>query len=529
MEKKAQIPFTEIGSIPQLVKDFLNDEITGFSEERFTTENILLKISAKEKSFSEGAREILTESLERQLAFLDLSPKQRSNLQNLKSKNTFTITTGHQLNLFSGPAFFIYKIIQTIKTADVLAKKIPGKNFVPIFWLATEDHDFEEINHFRTENGFYQITEKNGNAVGRITLNDVGFVKDFEAEFKDTLYGTELIRILKDAYRPGKTLAEATKTLVQYFFGEYGLLFIDGDDAALKAEMKDIFREELQHFSLKKNTEDTVEFLSEKYGKVQVNPREINLFYLNGETRNRIDFSGGKFNITDTPQQFSEEEMLAEVNLHPEKFSPNALMRPIYQENILPNIMYIGGNAEVMYWLELKNYFEKLNIPMPVLVPRNSMLFLPVKTFRKMEKLGVSFTDAVGDFALLLREKFITNPDLEAHLQTLEAQLESQFRILEEEAGKTDVTFKNLVSAEQTRQTKSFRRMEKRLWRAEKIKQKERLEAYENLFLSIHPNKVWQERVYNFSVFYSELGRGSIADCYREMDVEKSELILAEI
>lgn len=166
---------------------------------------------------------------------------------------------------------------------------------------------------------------------------------------------------------------------------------------------------------------------------------------------------------------------------------------------------------------------------MPVLVPRNSMLFLPEKTFRKMEKFGVSFTDAIGDFALLLREKFITNPDLQVHLQTLEAQLESQFRILEEEAGKTDVTFKNLVSAEQTRQTKSFRRMEKRLWRAEKIKQKERLEAYENLFLSIHPKKVWQERVYNFSVFYSELGRGWIADCYREMDVEKSELILAEI
>lgn len=529
MEKKAHIPFSEIGSIPQLVKDFLAGRLPGFSSEIFTEENILGKISAKEKSFSAEARHILSDSLERQIGNLNLSEKQRENLQNLKKENTFTVTTGHQLNLFSGPVFFIYKIVQTIKTAEFLTKKIQGKNFVPIFWLATEDHDFEEINHFRTEAGFYQISEKSGNAVGRIRLSDTAFIKYFEAEFKDSVYGTELIKLIKDTYKAGKTLAEATKNLVQYLFGEYGLLFIDGDDAALKAEMKEVFTEELLHFSLKKSTEETVKCFTESYGKVQVNPRDVNLFFLNGETRNRIDAVSGTYKITDTPQQFTEEEILKELSRHPEKFSLNALMRPVYQEKILPNIMYIGGNAEVMYWLELKDYFKKQQIPMPVLVPRNSMLFLREKTFRKMEKLGVEYRDVFGNFAELLCDKFITNPELEKLLKSLQSQLEVQFESLEIEAAKTDVSFKNLVDAEKARQMKSFKRMKKRLWRAEKIKQRERLELYEELFRSIHPGGSWQERVYNFSVFYSEAGRSWIDACFREMNVEKSEVILSEI
>ena len=309
--------------------------------------------------------------MKKQLENLQLSDKQKENLQALSQENAFTIVTGHQLNLFTGPAFFVYKILQTIKTTDFLNQNIQGKKFVPIFWMATEDHDFEEINHFKTQNHIYSIDGKSGGAVGRIKVERNNFIEEFEKEFKYNDFGKELIYWMKEAYAEGKTLAEATKTLVNKLFADRGLLMIDGDDRELKEQMKEIFADELKNNSLKKETHQSVENLTKKYGKVQVNPREINLFYLT-ETRDRIEFDGEKYHVVDRDISFTEAEILAELESYPEKFSPNAVMRPVYQEKILPNIAYIGGNAEVMYWLELKEYFRHVEVPFPILIPRNS-------------------------------------------------------------------------------------------------------------------------------------------------------------
>ena len=164
----------------------------------------------------------MVDVLRAQHQHLDLSAKQSQHLDLLLSENTFTVTTGHQLNLFSGPVFFVYKILQTIKTADFLTQN-SDKNFVPIFWLATEDHDFEEINHFKTANGFYQVKGNSGGAVGRIIIEDNSFLEEFEKEFKDDVFGTQLILLAKKAYQKGSTFSEASQILVQEIFAEFGL------------------------------------------------------------------------------------------------------------------------------------------------------------------------------------------------------------------------------------------------------------------------------------------------------------------
>jgi bacillithiol biosynthesis cysteine-adding enzyme BshC len=479
------IDFENINSIPQLVKDFLGKKLDGFQNKVFDLENFKNQMSEKQNSFSDENRKILKLVLHKQNLGLEqnpLSPKQVENLSLLERENTFTVTTGHQLNLFTGPVFFVYKILQTIKTTEFLKSNFPNHNFVPIFWMATEDHDFEEIDHFKTREHYYEIKGNSGGDVGNIKIEDQYFIQEFEKEFKDNLYGTELILWIKNAYKKGNSHTRAIRYLVNQLFSDYGLLTIDGNSKELKSQVKDIFKKELLSNQLFETTKTQREFLENNYHKVQVNPREINLFYLS-ETRNRIEKINDEYFIIDTDLKFSQEEILNELENHPEKFSPNAVLRPAYQESVLPNLAYVGGNAEIMYWIELKDHFESINLPFPILVPRNSMLFLEEKIIKKIENSGL----------------------------------------------KIEKTFFNLVEAEETRQLKSFKRMQKRLLKAEKIKQSERFDQMQNLFLKVHPAGNWQERVFNFSVFYADFGKQWIDDSYQKMNVQKSELIISPI
>ena len=520
------VPFDEISSIPKLIKDFLRGDLQRFEDAHFSNSGVKTKIDKKQSYYSQEKREVLVDVLKDQFKGLELSEIQKTNIELLKNSNTTTVVTGHQLNLFSGPAFFIYKIMQTIKLAKELSTT---KNpIVPVFWMATEDHDFEEINHFKTEDSYYEIFGKSGGAVGRIGIEDDFFVDKFEKDFKDFVFGTELILMLKKAYQKGNTLAQATRILVQELFSSYGLLILDGDDARLKAFMKPLFKKELIEQTLEKSSKNDIEFLKEKYGKVQVNPREINLFYLS-QTRNRIEKIGDNFHIVDTDIVFSQEELLTELENFPERFSPNAVLRPMYQETILPNIAYVGGNAEIMYWLELQDYFKAVETPFPFLIPRNSILFLKEKTISKIEKFNLSINDFLSDFPSLEKKVLLENSALLNEINTKEIVLRDNFSSLAKKAEETDKTFLNLVNAEEKRQLKSYDKMRKRLLRAEKKKEQEKLERLENLFLAVHPSRVWQERVYNFSVFYADFGREWLEACYHDLDIEKSELIILSV
>ncbi len=528
MKKIENISFQQINSIPQLIKDFLNNKHDFFAPALFENHKVNAKIAEKKNHFSESKRKLLFDVLKEQNATISISEKQNRNQDALLSENTFTVTTGHQLNLFTGPVFFVYKILQTIKLAEDLQKNFPESQFVPIFWMATEDHDFEEINHFRTENDYFEIKANSGGAVGRIQVEDQYFINQFEEVFKDFVFGTELILMMKNAYKKGNTLAEATRILVNEIFSEFGLLIIDGDHPNLKAEMKSIFRAELLEEKLFHSTKEKIEFLKSNYGKVQVNPREINLFYLT-ETRNRIQKQNNEFFVVDTSQKFSEEEILSELEKFPERFSPNAVLRPAFQENILPNIAYIGGNAEIMYWLELVDYFSEIQLPFPFLIPRNSMLMVEEKTVAKVEKFGLSWLDLLQNFAELSKNFLVTNHLIQQKIEQKEEVLKIQFEELKSISESTDITFGNLVKAEETRQLKSFERMKKRLLRAEKVKQQEKLHQLERLFLKIHPSGIWQERIFNFSVFYADNGKDWLQNCYREMSSENSDLIIFSI
>lgn len=524
MKKIASIPFIEIEGIPSILKDFLKKQ-----GEIFSRKDVQERIKVKKQSYTSVDRKILHEVVTEQMKGLSLSNLQRQNLEFLAKHNTFTITTGHQLNLFSGAVFFVYKILQTIKIADYLSREFPEYTFLPVFWLATEDHDFEEIQSFSTETKRYTLDAKNGTAVGRIVIEDTAFIQEFRQDFKDFPQGQALINLMEECYQVGKTLAEATRKFVQALFRDYGLLIIDGDDVRLKKMMTGIFERELKDQILYTSTQQEVQKLTQQYGKVQVNPREINLFYLDEERNRIVKEKNGNYTVLNTEKTFSWEEMMEELYSHPEKFSPNAVMRPCYQEKVLPNIAYIGGNAEVAYWLELKDFFKAADIPFPMLIPRHSMLWLTEKQVKKMEKWEVAPSEIIQSEQALLKPRFLKNESLERILEQGKNALCQSFKALKENALQTDVTFLNLVVAEEQRQMKSFTRMKKRLHRAEKRKNADKVEQFHRWYESLHPNGIWQERVYNFSVFFSIYGIQWLSTCYDTLEIDVPKLYIMKI
>ena len=478
-----------------------DDQLKPFYNRFPSLENFSIQAEAKLKSYQHRA--LLVEQVEEQLKDISLTKKQRKNIDLLKSDRTVTITTGHQLNLFSGPIFFFYKILQVIKQCKVLNKNQDQINYVPIFWMATEDHDFDEINHFHYQDRIIHWNKEHGGPVGKLSTDGLEDVfKLYLSLFPNGKKKEQLNELIQNSYLSSKTLTEATRQLVQDLFGDYGLIMIDGDDKKLKEAMIPVFEQELIENTAFKKVENQISALEKLGFHAQVNPREINLFYIaHPLSRERIVFENEKFYVLNTDLSFTKDEILEELHQNPEKFSPNVIIRPLYQEIILPNIAYIGGGGELAYWLELKTMFEAYNVEFPLLVLRNSMLIRTKKQFEKQLALNLKNIDLFQSARNTIKDNIEKESDLIEKLPSFKKELEDIFNALEDIANQTDSTFSNMLQAQRTKQLKGFEKLEKRLVKAEIKKQNDYQIRIENLLKDLRQDKGLQERVRHFSDF----------------------------
>lgn len=498
----------EYNGFSSLIKDYLTQQASTFEFYSLFPGEKELQIQAEKKLKQYRHRAVTAEALEKQLSGLELSPAQSRNLKKLREPNSVTITTGHQLNLMTGPVYLLYKITQVVRCADYMNSRQSEFYYIPLFWMATEDHDFEEINHFYYREQKISWERDFGGPVGRMKLTGIRAV--FEEFFKllpDSESGDEIRKMVEKSYFDSSTLTEATRKLVQLLFGESGLLMIDGDDVELKKLMIPAFEEDLIKHTAFHEIESTNRRLEKKGYGIQVHPREINLFYLLGDdVRERIVKEKGVYRVLNTELRFTEEEILNELKSHPDRFSPNVILRPLFQETILPNLAYTGGFGESAYWLQLKSFFESQKIPFPIIIARNSMLLISRKQRSRLERLDVSYKSL-----FLPKHKWI-NSNVMAHSQTdinfngYRENLEKMFDELDTKAVQTDVTFSRMVDAERCRQLKGLDRMIKRLEKAERRKQSDRYSRLEKIYGELFPLNNLQERVENFSVFRVECG-----------------------
>jgi len=507
------ISYKKTGYFSKIVTDYLdeNAELTNFYENFPNLEGFKKQLELKQLSFRTQSRNLLVKTLENQYKPLHKSELIQEKIQLLAKENTFTITTGHQLNIFTGPLYFLYKIVSAINLTKQLKAKYPTYNFVPIYWMATEDHDFEEINYFNFKGNKIKWNRESSGAVGRLKTNDFEAVfNEFSKLLDNSENATYLKELFKKSYLKRSNLAEATRYMVNELFGAYGLVIVDGDDTALKREFIPIIKGELLHQTSFKEVTKTNGQLKKLSYKIQVNPREINLFYLKDNIRERIIFEENLYKVNHTTLVFTKDEILNELHQSPERFSPNVLMRGLYQESILPNLCYIGGGGELAYWFQLKNYFKAVNTPFPIILLRNSALFISKKQLNKMEKLNISLTEIFQKQEVLVNKKIKEISKITIDFYSQKKFLEQQFMQLKEVAKQTDYSFLGAVNAQEKKQLNGLDNLEKRLLKAEKRRHKDIVNRITLLQNELFPNQSLEERIRNFSEIYQVLGKDLI-------------------
>ncbi|WP_341226222.1 bacillithiol biosynthesis cysteine-adding enzyme BshC [uncultured Arcticibacterium sp.] len=486
-----KLPLEKIGAFSQLFLDYINQEeaLKPFYNQYPSIGNF--KNLIKDKSFNSQKRENLVSELHNQYANIENKP----NIDILLEPNTYTVTTGHQLNIFTGPLYIIFKIITVINLAKKLKEAYPDSNFVPVYWMATEDHDLEEIQVCRAFGQKRKWATAQTGAVGRMTTEGL---PELAAQLGK---GAEFF---KEAYQNSEKLGDAVRQYMHHLFGEYDLITLDADSRALKSQFASVMKDDIFNntaFGLVNERTATIDALGYK---TQISPREINFFYLEDSLRERLVKTDAGFDVFNTDIKFSKEEILAIIENEPEKLSPNVVLRPLYEEWILPNLAYIGGPSEVPYWLQLKPVFDFYKEAFPALMPRNFGLLLDERSAQSLEKLNFGLEDIFKTTDSLKAQYVKRESEKELSLQKELESLQTIYADVLKKADEIDITLSRTTKAFETKSVDMLERLEKKLLRAEKRNYSEALSKIEKLREHLCPAGGLQERKDNMLNFYGE-------------------------
>ncbi len=492
-----KIALADTHSFSTFFLDYISqkDSLKSFYHRFPLIQNFQDQLSEKSRVFPQANREALSNALTHQYEGIKITDKVTKNLNALSDPRTFTITTGHQLNIFTGPLYFIYKIVTVINTCRVLKTYYPEYNFVPVYWMASEDHDYDEIKSFRLYEKKYSWETDQTGAVGRFDPKSLGkLVHELPGD----------VSVFSAAYSKSQTLAGATRRYVNELFGAEGLVVVDADDRGLKSLFAKMVHDDLFMHTSKKSVEEKNKQLEALGYHPQVFARDINFFYLDKNVRQRFEKIEGGYKVVDTQLKFSPAEIERMIAAEPEKFSPNVILRPLYQETILPNLAYVGGPAEVVYWLQLKGVFDHFEIPFPMLMPRNFAAVMNEPTQRKFEKTGLALKDMFEEKNYLFNHWITKNSSANLSLGEEIKAAESLFRKVKEQASHVDVTLNQHAEAQTQRMIHALEEIERKMVRAEKRKHAERLRQVEAVKDFLFPKGAPQVRVDNFLNFYQQ-------------------------
>ena len=480
-------PLDQIKGFGKLLKNYLagNSALKSLYGNAPTLASFQAQIDSK-KSVN---RSLLVEVLTDQYQGLSNIP----NINSLADPNTFTVTTGHQLNLFTGPLYVIFKIVSTINLARQLKKAYPKYNFVPVYWMASEDHDWDEINHLHLFGKKIQWDTEQKGPVGRFEISGLNSI------WSELPSG---IPVFKESYADAKNLADAVRKYMHTLFGHEGLVCLDADDARLKSSFIPVMEADMlanKHLACVNASNDILTNLG--YSP-QIYAREINFFYMLDGMRERIEKQGDEYKVLNQSIRFSAASLQSEIAAHPERFSPNVALRPLYQETILPNLAYLGGAAELAYWFQLKGIFDLHQTPFPILLPRNFGIIIPPLEAARLEKLELSIPDIFQD-ERSLRQQFVDKHTKHAlDLGSEQERLSNLMSKIAQKAQAIDETLEASVLAEETRWQKGLERLSKKMRKAEERNQAVGLGQIQAIKNKLFPEGNWQERHTNFLEFY---------------------------
>ena len=488
-----KVPYEKTNSFSGLFLDYIGKKkaLEPFYN-RFPDKKSLLE-QIGEKSFSQEKRIILHQAITRQYGAFEMKQPVFENIHALQFENTFTITTGHQLNIFTGPLYVIYKIVTVLNACEALKKEYPDYNFVPVYWMASEDHDFEEIRTMNLFGTDYKWETDQKGAVGR-----------FRPQALNELINNlpENVPLFEEAYLDFNTLGQSVRRYMNQLFGDKGLIVLDGDDVSLKEQFKSVILDDLQNQRASVLVNSTSLALQEQNYKTQITPREINFFYLLGNLRERIILKDDSYQVLNSDFKFNEEEMIREIITYPERFSPNVVLRPLYQEMILPNLAYIGGPSEISYWLQLKEMFDQYNVVFPILMPRNFALVIPKNQRRRIQRFKFSDEELFLPIHKL-RKLYVSRINEYSNLiESDEGDIDEAFSKIVAKTEQLDKSLIGFIKAEKTKVFKILDNISSKLKKAEEAQYSTRIKQIDGLKDKLFPNGSLQERHDNFLNFY---------------------------
>lgn len=523
-----RLPYRQTGAFTRIALDYIDhaEPLKPFFNHPPTLQGI--RRAVEERQLFPTDRSTLVRHLKEQYSTVDAADAVNRNIDSLLSADTFTITTAHQNNIFSGPLFFIYKILHTIRLSVYLEESMPGNHFVPVFYMGTEDADLAELNHINLQGEKYIWETEQTGAVGRMQVDAplLQLIDRMEGQLSVLPHGNELITLLRDCYKKGEKIQDATFKLVHALFGKYGLIVLLPDTPILKSSMKEIFRNELLRQSASTVVSQSTQKMEAAGYKVQAHPREINLFYLFENTRERIIQRNGSFETVDGKKSFSENELLEELEKFPERFSPNVILRGIYQESILPNIAFIGGAGETAYWLQLKDLFDDLRVPFPVLVLRNSFLVVEKKWQERLSKTGLTVEDLFFAEEELSKKIILHASENELKLNGSIDKLGELYESFKKQAAAVDSSLQKHVEALKLKSLHQLQELEKKMIRAEKRKFADRLRQVHTIREALFPGGKLQERHQNAGYFYALWGKDFIHQLYNHSLALEQEFVI---
>lgn len=490
------LSYRTTGAFSALASDYADQTADLDSFRAFPVNQEGIAQALKERAAYPVNRQLLVDYLKDLYSTIDLHPAQAKNLAALESHRTFTVTTAHQPNLGTGPLYFLFKIIHAIKLADSLNKQYPAFNVVPVYYMGSEDADLDELGNFTLQGTRYTWDTRQTGAVGRMKADAaLQQLLDAASGFLTVLpHGPQLVERLKKAYAPKRPIAAATFELVNELFARFGLLIFQPDDARVKSGFARVMEQELTtQFSAAALQKVAAQF-PEKY-KLQTAGRALNLFYLTDTQRRRIEYNGSEYTVVDSELKFDQEAVLKELNHHPERFSPNVVLRPVLQELLLPDIAFIGGGAELAYWMELREVFREASVFFPMLILRNSYLLAGPEVQSLMHK------HQLDELALFQSERRLVEDLVQRHstirLQLLpeRERLNELYDEISQLAGKADVTLAHHTGALFHGAEKRLLALEKKMFRAERKKMDASVRQLSKLKSGLFPGENLQERV----------------------------------
>jgi len=463
-------------------------------------------------------RSLLLAAIKKQYTALGIAPPVSDDL--ILNENTFTVTTAHQPVLFTGPLYHLYKISSTINLSRQLKAEYPDSHFIPVFVLGAEDHDWAETNHYYLFGKKHQWERTASGSAGRLNLDGLDvLIKDVKEIFKNAPHGDEIDDLLRTAFQKSKSYAQFHQSLLISLFHAYGLVVFNMDDADLKRSFLPLLEKELTEQFSSQYVPETQASLEKAGFKPQAFCRPINLFYMEEGVRERIEPTGdGGVIRVDSKISYSKQEMLDELHNHPERFSPNVIMRPLYQEFTLPNLAYIGGGGELAYWLERKTQFQSAAIHFPMLIRRNSVLLIDEATSAQIEKADITWEDLLEDYDTMVKSFLHKHSEGDLTFEEEQKKMHSAYQQLAAKAQRIDPTLATAILAEESKQVKAFEQLGSRLLRAEKQQQETALNRIKKLKEKLFPEGGLQERHDNMLSFYATYGKDLLDDLIRVCD-----------